>query len=148
MCRTDAADRRSASPLNSQEMTVSWGKLGRSFLFALNEQTNNADDDHAELIQLCEAYVHSTTPSCERESPLFYREVRPPTVMAASVSSVNIIRRKIQGRINSLSVLFRRAHQANDKAVMQTYGFWGKLNTETACVAELMKMYLELTEKK
>ena len=46
------------------------GKLGRSFLFALNEQTNNADDDHAELIQLCEAYVHSTTPSCERESPL------------------------------------------------------------------------------
>ena len=55
MCRTDAADRRSASPLNSQEMTVSWGKLGRSFLFALNEQTNNADDDHAELIKLCEA---------------------------------------------------------------------------------------------
>ena len=42
----------------------------------------------------------------------------------------------------------RRAHQANDNAVMQTYGFWGKLNTETACVAELMKMYRELTEKK
>ena len=41
----------------------------------------------------------------------------------------------------------RRAHQANDKAVMQAYGFWGKLNTETACVAELMKMYQELTGK-
>ena len=40
----------------------------------------------------------------------------------------------------------RRAHQANDKAVMQAYGFWGKLNTESACVAELMKMYRELTE--
>ena len=35
----------------------------------------------------------------------------------------------------------RKAHQANDKAVMQAYGFWGKLNTESACVAELMKMY-------
>ena len=41
----------------------------------------------------------------------------------------------------------RRAHQANDKAVMQAYGFWGKLNTETACVAELMKMYQELVKK-
>ena len=41
----------------------------------------------------------------------------------------------------------RKAHQANDKAVMQAYGFWGKLNTETACVAELMKMYQKLTEK-
>ena len=39
----------------------------------------------------------------------------------------------------------RKAHQANDKAVMQAYGFWGKLNSETACVAELMKMYQELT---
>ncbi len=40
----------------------------------------------------------------------------------------------------------RRAHQANDKAVMQAYGFWGKLNSESACVAELMKMYQELTK--
>lgn len=39
----------------------------------------------------------------------------------------------------------RKAHQANDKAVMQAYGFWGKLNTESECVAELMKMYKELT---
>lgn len=39
----------------------------------------------------------------------------------------------------------RRAHQQNDKAVMQAYGFWGKLNTETECVAELMKMYQALT---
>ena len=41
----------------------------------------------------------------------------------------------------------RKAHQANDKAVMQAYGFWGKLNTETACVAELMKMYQQLVEE-
>ena len=39
----------------------------------------------------------------------------------------------------------RKAHQANDKAVMQAYGFWGKLNTESACVAELMKMYQKMT---
>ena len=39
----------------------------------------------------------------------------------------------------------RKAHQQNDKAVMQAYGFWGKLNTETECVAELMKMYQLLT---
>ena len=32
----------------------------------------------------------------------------------------------------------RKAHQQNDKAVMQAYGFWGKLNTETECVAELI----------
>ena len=40
----------------------------------------------------------------------------------------------------------RKAHQANDKAVMQAYGFWGKLNTESECVAELMKMYQKLTD--
>ena len=40
-----------------------------------------------------------------------------------------------------------KAHQANDRAVMQAYGFWGKLNTESACVTELMKMYQKLTNK-
>lgn len=38
----------------------------------------------------------------------------------------------------------RKAHQANDKAVMQAYGFWGKINTESECVAELMKMYQKI----
>ncbi|MBQ9937353.1 MAG: methylase, partial [Oscillospiraceae bacterium] len=41
----------------------------------------------------------------------------------------------------------RKAHQENDKAVMRAYGFWGKLNTESECVAELMKMYQKLTAK-
>ena len=40
----------------------------------------------------------------------------------------------------------RKAHQANDKAVMQAYGFWGKLNTESACVAELMKLYKKFAD--
>lgn len=40
----------------------------------------------------------------------------------------------------------RTAHQENDKAVMEAYGFdWRKM-TESECVAELMKMYQELTE--
>ena len=42
----------------------------------------------------------------------------------------------------------RRAHQQNDKAVMRAYGFDIKTTTETACVAELMRMYQKLTEEK
>ena len=38
----------------------------------------------------------------------------------------------------------RKAHQANDKAVMQAYGFDVKTMTESTCVAELMKMYQKL----
>ena len=40
-----------------------------------------------------------------------------------------------------------KTHQQNDKAFMKSYGFWGKLNTEIECVAELMKMYQRLTSK-
>ena len=39
----------------------------------------------------------------------------------------------------------RQAHQANDKAVMRAYGFKKDLS-ESAIVAELMKMYQELTK--
>ena len=35
----------------------------------------------------------------------------------------------------------RKAHQANDRAVMQAYGFDVKTTTESVCVAELMKLY-------
>ncbi len=41
----------------------------------------------------------------------------------------------------------RKAHQDNDKAVMQAYGFWGEVKSESECVAELMKMYQKLTNK-
>ncbi len=41
----------------------------------------------------------------------------------------------------------RKAHQANDRAVMQAYGFDVKTMTESSCVAELMKMYKDLTEE-
>ena len=41
----------------------------------------------------------------------------------------------------------RKAHQNNDRAVMAAYGFSTKM-TESECVAELMKMYSELTKTK
>ncbi|MBQ9314640.1 MAG: class I SAM-dependent DNA methyltransferase [Clostridia bacterium] len=46
----------------------------------------------------------------------------------------------------TMPVELRKAHQENDKAVMEAYGFdWRKM-TESDCVAELMKMYQKLTE--
>lgn len=41
----------------------------------------------------------------------------------------------------------RKAHQANDFAVMSAYGFDRKI-TESECVAELMKLYRKLTKEK
>ena len=38
----------------------------------------------------------------------------------------------------------RKAHQQNDRAVMQAYGFSVKDTTEESCVAELMKMYQKI----
>ncbi len=40
----------------------------------------------------------------------------------------------------------RKAHQDNDRAVMQAYGFDVKTTTEASCVAALMKMYQKLTQ--
>lgn len=39
----------------------------------------------------------------------------------------------------------RKAHQNNDRAVMQAYGFSVKNMTESSCVAALMKLYQEMT---
>ena len=39
----------------------------------------------------------------------------------------------------------RKAHQDNDRAVMQAYGFDVKAMTESQCVAELFKKYQQLT---
>ena len=48
----------------------------------------------------------------------------------------------------TMPVELRHAHQQNDKAVMQAYGFDYRSMTESECVAELMKMYQELTKEK
>lgn len=44
----------------------------------------------------------------------------------------------------TMPIELRKAHQANDRAVMEAYGFSLK-TTEQECVAELMKMYQKLT---
>ena len=46
----------------------------------------------------------------------------------------------------TMPIELRKAHQANDRAVMDAYGFDLKM-TEQECVAELMKMYQKLTEE-
>lgn len=48
----------------------------------------------------------------------------------------------------AMPVELRKAHQDNDRAVMQAYGFPVKSTfTESQCVAELFKMYQELTKE-
>lgn len=42
----------------------------------------------------------------------------------------------------------RKAHQLNDAAVMEAYGFDWRYMSESECVAELMKMYQKLIEEK
>ena len=42
----------------------------------------------------------------------------------------------------------RKAHQDNDRAVMRAYGMPVKGTSESDCVAQLMKMYQALVEKK
>ena len=41
----------------------------------------------------------------------------------------------------------RKAHQANDRAVMEAYGFDVKTMTESKCVAELFKLYQDITKQ-
>ena len=45
----------------------------------------------------------------------------------------------------SMPPILRKTHQDNDRAVMQAYGFDIKTTTESTCVAELFKLYQELT---
>ena len=45
----------------------------------------------------------------------------------------------------TMPVELRKAHQDNDRAVMAAYGFRIKGMTESQCVAELFKLYQEIT---
>ena len=47
----------------------------------------------------------------------------------------------------TMPVELRKAHQDNDRAVMAAYGFPIKSMTKSQCVAELFKLYQELTNK-
>jgi tRNA1(Val) A37 N6-methylase TrmN6 len=46
----------------------------------------------------------------------------------------------------TMPVALRKAHQDNDRAVMEAYGFNWRTMTEAECVAELMKMYQKMTQ--
>ena len=46
----------------------------------------------------------------------------------------------------TMPVELRKAHQDNDRAVMQAYGFNVKTMTESQCVEELFKLYQEMTK--
>ena len=46
----------------------------------------------------------------------------------------------------TMPIELRRAHQENDRAVMQAYGFPIKSMTESQCVAELFRLYQEQTK--
>jgi hypothetical protein len=48
----------------------------------------------------------------------------------------------------TMPVELRKAHQQNDKAVMEAYGFDWRNMTESQCVAELFKMYQKLVRSK
>ncbi|MBO5626490.1 MAG: class I SAM-dependent DNA methyltransferase [Prevotella sp.] len=47
----------------------------------------------------------------------------------------------------TMPVELRKAHQDNDRAVMQAYGFDVKTMTESQCVAELFKLYQQIVTK-
>ena len=46
----------------------------------------------------------------------------------------------------TMPIELRRAHQANDRAVMQAYGFPISMS-ESECVARLLEMYQAMVEK-
>ena len=47
----------------------------------------------------------------------------------------------------TMPVELRKAHQENDKAVMEAYDFDIKNTSAVDCVAKLMEMYKEITEQ-
>lgn len=48
---------------------------------------------------------------------------------------------------SNITLNLLRAHQQNDRVVMEAYGFSVRDTTESSCVAALMKMYQDLVAK-
>ena len=66
--------------------------------------------------------------------------------LSTFLKKVGITPRVARHKDEAISEL-QKAHTANDKAVMQAYGFSIKDTSESDCVAALMKMYQELTKE-
>lgn len=96
-----------------------------------------------------------------RYSPAIYNNFPRPSVNQNFIKKIEetakgILEARAKYNNNCLADLYndltmpvelRKAHQANDRAVMQAYGFNIKETSEADCVAELMKMYQELTKQ-
>lgn len=75
--------------------------------------------------------------------PMLFTENRQPKDTYVIVPSVSSEKR----RYVPMPADLLRAHQANDRAVMQAYGFPVKSTfTESQCVTELFKLYKNLTQ--
>lgn len=97
-----------------------------------------------------------------RYAPSVYYNFPMPTINEETKEKIcktadNILKAREKYKEHSLAEMYGenmylypellKAHQQNDIAVMEAYGFdWHKM-TESDCVAELMKMYQELTKK-
>lgn len=95
-----------------------------------------------------------------RYSPSIYNNFPWPNIMEPQKSKIEktaqaILDARAKYPNSSLADLYdeltmpkelRKAHQENDKAVMEAYGFDWRHMTESDCVAELMKLYKEIVE--
>ncbi len=111
--------------------SVLCGRLGTSFRYSPNIVYNNfpwpnpTDEQKATIEQTAQGILDARAIYPDSSLADLYDEITMPPEL-------------------------RRAHQLNDKAVMAAYGWTGKdeaFHSESACVAELMKLYEELADK-
>ena len=81
------------------------------------------------------------TPTPEQKARI---EATAQAILDARAQYPNCSLADMYGEKSILFTELRRAHQENDRAVMAAYGFSAQM-TEAECVAELFKMYQQLT---
>ena len=110
-------------------------------------------------IETCKQYQNNLKPNgvkcCEfvlkRMDTLYFVEAKTSCPNQITADSTEEKRKKYNEYIAEIDEVampseLRRAHQVNDRAVMEAYGFdWRKM-TESECVAELMKLYQRLVD--
>ena len=105
------------------------GYYGPSYQYSINIVYNNfpwpnpTDEQRAKIEQTAQAILDA-------------RALYPDSSLADLYDEVTMPRE------------LRTAHQQNDRAVMQAYGFDIKTTTESSCVAELMKLYQARVDEK
>jgi hypothetical protein len=115
------------SNVHNAWMRVTCGRLGIGYSYSINIVYNNfpwptpTDEQKAKIEQTAQAILDARAkyPDCSLAD--LYDEVTMPPEL-------------------------RKAHQDNDRAVMQAYGFVPGKTTESECVAKLFERYQELTK--